>query len=43
VSTVEAFLLGIMAAWTPSLILLACLLNDRITSYSENSLGDGQQ
>jgi hypothetical protein len=36
-STMEAFLLGLMTAWTPSLILLAWLLRRRVGSKNQPS------
>jgi hypothetical protein len=36
-STMEAFLLGLMTAWTPSLVFLACLLRRKVSSKNEPS------
>jgi hypothetical protein len=36
-STMEAFLLGLMTAWTPSLVLLAWLLRRRVGSKNQPS------
>jgi hypothetical protein len=35
-STLEAFFLGLMAAWTPSLLLLAWMLGDPRVADSED-------
>jgi hypothetical protein len=35
-STVEAFLLGVMAAWTPSLLLLAWIMGNPAIADSED-------
>jgi hypothetical protein len=37
-TTVQAFFLGIMVSWTPSLLLLAWLLRDLPTANSEDQL-----